>query len=134
MVALGRIPSKHKHIPQCQRCGSIPEEWEQGEISLPKPGEMSGNKREGIVASLPVVEGTELPVKMDLWQYLGFMTNYPWNEFILRQIWWWPDLFQRPPWILDFHIPGMKNVPKSMDRYNLKHKKFHVCSPDYIHM
>lgn len=29
-------------------------------------------------------------------------------------------------WILDFHIPGMRNGPKSMDRYHLKDKKILV--------
>lgn len=97
---------------------SLRKNWrEQGEIFPPKPGEKSGNNREGIVASLQVVVGTEVPVKMDLLQYLGFMTNLPSNEFIPRRIRWWPDLFQRPPWILDFCIPGMRNGPKSMDGY-----------------
>lgn len=77
MVDPDRIPSKHKHIPRCRHCGFIPGEWEQGEISLPKPREMLGNNREGIVASFQVFWDSELPVKIDLWQYLGFITNLP---------------------------------------------------------
>lgn len=135
MAAPGGIPSEHKTHSPVPTSRIHPRGGTAGNrerFSLPKPRERSGNNRgKGIVASLQAVGDTELPVKRDLLRYLGFMTNFPWNEFIPRRSWWWPDLFpKKPPWILDFHIPGMRNGPKSMDRYHLKHKKNSTFSDD----